>query len=357
MYMKKIIYLLIPIFIASFNIVHFTNNAYAENYYYTTVVEHLFTHCLISYPEKILDKNNHMKKHLLNDCITTNEFNMVLESLYKNNYVLVSINDCFETKNKIAVKKKIKIPNGKKAIILGFDDVNYDSKKLGMGMVDKIIVDNNNNIASLTQINKKQEISYDKEFVNVLENFIKKYPDFSPFGAKGCINLTGYDGILGYRTSHTNAINRQEEIQQATNVVKKLKELNWDFASHSYGHYHMKKISIDKFKNELEMWKTEVEPIVGKTQVYVYPYGEWEVFKNNDLCEKHKLLNQYGFKLFCGVGMKSYYSYLPTKTNNKVLFMDRKCIDGYTLSTNSKYLTPFFKPLEVLDNLRKNIKI
>lgn len=293
--MKKILYFIIPILIVSFNIINFTNYTYAESYYYTNNVEHLFTHCLISYPEKMLNKNNHMRKYMLNDCITTNEFNLVLESLYKNNYVLVSINDCFEIINNIAIKKKIKVPNGKKAIILSFDDVNYDSKKIGMGMVDKIILDNNNNIASLTQINKKQEICYDREFINILENFIKKYPDFSPFGAKGCINLTGYDGILGYRTSHTNVINQQEEIHQATKVVKKLKELNWDFASHSYGHYHMKKISLDKFKNELDMWKNEVESIVGKTHIYVYPYGEWEVFENNDLCEKTQTIKPIWF--------------------------------------------------------------
>lgn len=351
--MKKIFILLVIVSIIIFPYIK-TNKSqvYAQSLYQTYNVEHLFTHCLIAYPEIAFNNKNTMKKYLLNDCITSDEFKLILESLYKNNYVLISINDCFKTINNLAYKTKVSVPTGKKPIILSFDDVNYDSKKIGSGMVDKIILDSNGNIASLTKINNTEDISYDREFISILENFIKNHPDFSPFGAKGCINLTGYDGILGYRTSHTNTISREKEIKEAQCVVNKLKELGWDFASHSYGHYHMNKISVKKFEQELNLWKTEVEPIVGKTNIYVYPYGEWQVFDNGKICDKHTLLNKFGFSLFCGVGMKSFYSYLPNKNGHKVLFMDRKCIDGYTLSNNSKELLKFFNPLQILDPKR-----
>ncbi len=323
-----------------------------SNFYYTKDVEHLFTHSLIAHTEIAFNENNFMKKHYLNDCITTLEFETILENLFTNNYVLVSINDCFETNDGIAVRKKIKVPNGKKAIILSFDDVNYDQKKQGLGMVDKIILDENNEIATSTVIDGTKQISHSNEFVTILENFVKNNPSFSPYGAKGTINLTGYDGVLGYRTSHTNTKNRDDEIKEAQLVANKLKQLGWTFASHSYGHYHMKKISDQKFENELKLWKQEVEPIVGKTEVYVYPYGEWEVFDNGNLCTKHQLLNKYGFKLFCGVGMKTFFSYLPNKNGHKILFMDRKCVDGFTLSNNHSELTRFFNPALVLDKAR-----
>jgi len=330
--------------------------ALANNqYYYTNNIEHLFTHCLIAYPEIAYKDGNTMKKYLDNDCITSNEFEAILKSLHKNNYVLVDIYSCFKIENGIAVKNKIKVPLGKKPLILSFDDVNYDTKKLGTGMVDKIILDKDGNIATQTKLpSGGTDISYNKEFVNILENFINKNPDFSINNARGCINLTGYDGILGYRTSHTNKTYREQEIENAKKVVNKLKELGWVFASHSYGHYHMNKITLQKFKQELELWENEVKPIVGKTSVYVYPYGEWQVYDNGKLCDKHILLNNYGFNLFCGVGMKTFFSYLPTKSNHKVLFMDRKCMDGYTLRSNSTELYKFFNPLEILDNARKN---
>lgn len=326
--------------------------ALAQSETYTYDVEHLFTHCLIAHPEIATSGNSATKKHILADCITTKEFESILHSLHKNNYVLVNINNCFSVNNGVAQKTKVKVPYGKKALILSFDDVVYDSKKQQSGMVDKIILDQNGNLATETLINGKKVVSYNNEFITLLENFIKKNPTFSPYGARGTINLTGFDGILGYRTSHTNAVNRSKEIEKAQQVVNKLKKLGWTFASHSYGHYHMNKISNEKFKQELNLWKDEVEPLVGKTQIYVYPYGEWQVFENGELCTKHKLLNEYGFYLFCGVGMKSFYAYLPTKSQNKVLFMDRKCLDGNTLTKNHTELQRFFNPLDVLDKIR-----
>lgn len=324
-------------------------------YYYTTNVEHLFTHCLISYPEIAFNKNNYMSKYYNADCLTINEFSKILTCLYQNNYVLVSINECFEVKNNTAIKKKIKVPINKKPLIISFDDVNYDSKKIGKGMVDKIILDENGSIATSTKIGNKIDISYNNEFVTILEEFIKKHPDFSLNKARGTINLTGYDGILGYRTSGKNTQNRQDEIDNAKKVVQALKDLGWNFACHSYGHYHMKNISIDKFKTEMTNWKTEVEPIIGKTKIYVYPYGEWEVFnQSGEICEKHKLLAENGFYLFCGVGMKTFYSYLPNK-KHKILFMDRKCLDGNTLRANHKELARFFNPLTILDSIRENL--
>ncbi len=321
-------------------------------YYYTYNVEHLFTHCLIAYPEIAFNKNSYMCEHYKSDCITSKEFIRILDGLYKNSYVLINLTDCFEVINGTATKKKVKIPKGKKALVLSFDDVNYDHKKMGLGMVDKIIVDEKGELASETMIGEFKDVRYDLEFIPILEQFVKKHPDFSCNGAKGTLNLTGYDGILGYRTSHSNTKNRDEEIKKAKKVIGILKKNGWQFASHSYGHYHMNKISLTDFKQEIDLWKNEVESIVGKTSVYVYPYGEWQVFSNGEISPKHQLLIDAGFKLFCGVGMKTFYSYLPNKNNNKVLFMDRKCVDGNTISSYRAELYPFFNPITVLDSAR-----
>lgn len=321
---------------------------------YNGDIEHLFTHCLIAYPEIAFDKNNSMSKHYANDCITKYEFKNIIESLYENNYILVDINDTFEIKENKAIKKTLYLPKNKKPLILSFDDVNYDRKKLGKGMVDKIILDKNNNIATETNFNGKKEIKYDNEFIPILESFIKKHKDFSFNGARATLNLTGYDGILGYRTNSGNKSNRKNEIESAKKVVKRLKDLGYTFASHSYGHYHMKKITNDHFRNELELWKNEVASIVGDTQIYVYPYGEWEIEHDGGISEKHKLLNEYGFKLFCGVGIKPFFSYLPFNKNikEKSLFMDRKPIDGFTIKNRATELEYLFNCSKIIDSLR-----
>lgn len=348
----KIFIIMLLILFSTLSFSHIKATADESNFYYTNNVEHLFTHSLIAYPEIAFNNKNSMKIHYETDCITSNEFNNILHNLYINNYILVSINECFSVENGIARKNKIKVPINKKPLILSFDDVNYDQKKLGKGMVDKIILDNNNNIATSTKFNNKEVIEYDKEFINILENFIKKHNDFSLNGARGTICLTGYDGILGYRTSHSNTTNIESEIKLAKQVVNKLKSLGWNFACHSYGHYHMNKLSYTKFKNEINLWNEEVKPLIGETSIYVYPYGEWEVFNNGNISDKHQLLTENGFNLFCGVGMKTFYSYLPNKNKHKVLFMDRKCIDGRTLKSNNKELHNFFNPLQILDKSR-----
>ncbi|MBO5884523.1 MAG: polysaccharide deacetylase family protein [Clostridia bacterium] len=345
--MKKLFCIVLDIIFCSLSIL--CTGANYSPYYQTLNVEHLFTHCLIAYPEIAFNNNNTMKNSYNTDCITKNEFIKILNSLYQNNYILVNINHTFKNQNNLIVKTPIKVPIGKKPLILSFDDVNYDHKKIGLGMVDKIVLDHSNNLAASTVIGNKEHISYTNEFIPILENFVKTHPDFSLNGAKATINLTGYDGILGYRTHSKNTLNRQAEIQKVTPIIKKLKENGWNFACHSFGHYHMSKITDEHFFNEIKLWKTEVEPLIGETKIYVYPYGDWQVYQNGELCQKHIALQNSGFELFCGVGMKTFFSYLPTSCKNKVLFMDRKVIDGTTLRSNNINLLPFFSPRNVYD--------
>ena len=348
--MKKIIIILLLFFcILSFFNPETNLNAESEEYYLTDNVEHLFTHCLIAFPEIAFKPNNNMKNSYNADCITKNEFKKILDQLYKNNYALININETFEEQNGKVFKKKVKVPIGKKPLIFSFDDVNYDSKKLHKGMVDKIILDENKKLATSTILNGEEIISYNNEFIPILEDFINKHPDFSIRGAKGTINLTGYDGILGYRTSSNNKINRNKEIEKVKPIIKKLKANGWTFASHSYGHYHMKKLTNQKFEIETQKFKDEVIPLIGKTNIYVYPYGEWEVYENGEKSKKHKILENQDFKLFCGVGMKTFFSHLPTKCKDKVLFMDRKVIDGNSLRNYQNELKPFFNTYEVYD--------
>lgn len=322
---------------------------------YTGQVEHLFTHCLLAYPALALSEENPMQSDYDRDCITPNEFKALLKELYENNYALIDINKLFEEKDGKVVKATLEVPEGKKPLVLSFDDVVYDQRKMKSGMVDKIIVDENGKLASQTEITwstkPSVEISYDNEFIPILEDFVEKHPDFSIDGAKATICLTGFDGILGYRTSLKNTENRIQEINSAKIVVEKLLEKGWDFACHSFGHYHMTKISDEKFKEELENWKSQVEPIIGQTSIYVYPYGEWELTNEDGTpTTKHQMLLDSGFKLFCGVGVAPFFSYLPySKNSTKTLFMDRTPIDGHTLRTQKDSLSRLFEVEDIYD--------
>ena len=323
---------------------------------YSTDIKNIFIHSLIAYPE-ILDKK---PKTVINtyhsDCIDYVEFENMLTELYKNNYVLIDVNKTFVVdENGNAKKCAVKVPVGKKPLVLGVDDVVYDPKKSGNGMVDKLCLDEKGEICSETNIDGKIDRSYNREFVPILENFLQKHPDFSPFGDRCTINLTGFCGILGYRITDKNIEFRQKEIEEVLPLVSKLKQLGYTFACHSYSHLHIKKTNVDEIEKDLQNWKEKIEPIIGKTNVFVYPYGEWELANGNELSKKQKLLCQYGFKLFLGVGIYDFFEYMPLNKNikAKVLFADRKNIDGFSLLKRTKELSSIFDANIILSDWAK----
>ncbi len=309
---------------------------------YTGPLYHVFFHGLIAFPEIAYSKVG--QGSLDTDCVTPAEFKSSLSELYKNNYILIDINSTFEAVEEngqqVIKDKKIMLPQGKRPLIMSIDDLVYDPKKMGRGMVDKIILDKAGNFATYTKHADGQEIvSYDNEIIPILEQFIKEHPDFSFNGAKATLALTGWVGILGYRIDRLSA-NRQSEIEAVKQIVEKLKEKGWSFASHGYGHRHSSKITYNLFKDDTIKWHNEIEPIVGPTKIYVYPYGD--KLSVNDA--KYKLLLEYGFKVMCGVSMTPSW-----KNYSHSIFMDRQSIDGYSLKHYNKFLSPLLDTNTVYD--------
>ena len=80
--------------------------------------------------------------------------------------------------------------------------------------------------------------SRDLDAITILDKFVEEHPDFSPFGAKGSLSLTGYCGILGYRTqtekenqSAAHEENRQKEREAVKPIIEELKRTGWTFGS------------------------------------------------------------------------------------------------------------------------------
>jgi hypothetical protein len=208
----------------------------------------------------------------------------------------------------------------------------------GRGFADKLVLDQDGNVT--TQVitpDNKTIITRDGDTIPILDDFIKAHPDFSVDGAKGLIALTGYEGILGYRTDDPT------QADGAKKIVEKLKETGWKFASHSYSHdevFLKGAISLADLKTDTQNWENQIEPLVGNTDIYVGPFGQ--IFKESDARRKY-LISQ-GFKMFFGVGMDMYLHYYPDDA-----VMDRADIDGYRLSTTPNLLKPYFDPQLVID--------
>ncbi|SHK36009.1 Peptidoglycan/xylan/chitin deacetylase, PgdA/CDA1 family [Hathewaya proteolytica DSM 3090] len=303
--------------------------------------EHLFFHPLIAYNELAFDGDS--KTQGMDDWfVTVKEFKSVLEQLYKNNYILIDIESIYSlnNENNKMERKSIKIPKGKKPIILSIDDMNYYDYMRKDGTIHKLILDHEGKVAAYTKgENGEDIISYDNSIVPILDNFVEKYPDFSLDGVKATIGLTGYEGILGYRTQR-DSNNRQQEIEKVMPLVKTLKENGWKFASHSYGHPDVSSISLSKLKDDTDKWEREVKSLIGETSVYIYPFGSSVPYRD----PKFQYLKNKGFSIFCAVGPISY-----EELYKDVAQTDRRHCDGITLRNQREKYLDLYDAKEILD--------
>jgi len=312
---------------------------------YTGKIEHVFIHPLIAYPELAFDSDS-QSLGFDDWFITVKEFNKILNSLYEKDFILIDINKAYEevehNGKKIMKRKPLMLPEGKKPIILSLDDVNYYKYMIGNGTVQKLLVDENGDLTTYSKNPQGEEvISKENESITVLNEFVKKHPDFSSEGAKGVIALTGYEGILGYRTN-ANAVNREEEIVSVKKIIDKLKTEGWTFASHSYGHPDLSQIGQQLLNSDTVKWKNEVESLIGCTQVYIYPFGS-AVTKDP---VKFQYLQSQGFKIFCAVGSSSYEE-IPTDSD--VVVTDRRHIDGVSLRKQRDSFLDLYDANKIID--------
>lgn len=111
---------------------------------YNGVVEHLFFHPVVAYPELAFDGD--YKSDGIDDwMVTAGEYLKILQSVYEKGYVLVDIADCWSEQTDEAgqtrmVKNTLYLPEGKKPLILSYDDVNYYEYMLTNGFTYKLII-------------------------------------------------------------------------------------------------------------------------------------------------------------------------------------------------------------------------
>ena len=284
--------------------------------YYQGELLNIFFHPVIAWPE--ITFNGNMKKHFMEWFVTADEFKKILYELYTNDYVLVDVNETYNVihlDGKKTVKgQKVLIPEGKKPVVLSIDDLNYYQYMRENGIVHKLVLDGKGEIAAWVG---DGELSYDLDIITILEDFIKQYPGFSIRGARGIIALTGYEGVLGYQTQRFNNPVYQAETEKAVVVVNKLKKLGWRFASHSFTHWNLPDITMERFIFDTDRWDFEVRPILGDTDLYMYPFGAGV----EDHKEKHDVLRKRNFNLFFGVG----YGYYEAQ---EYIHINRLNIDG-----------------------------
>ena len=302
-------------------------------------IAHVFYHPVITEPKVAFTQEKNQAKGNFDWMITADEFKRSLNELYKHHYILIDPHEAYDLKGKTVTRKELKLPKGKKPLILSIDDMNYYEYMRGHGYADRLVLDQKQHVVSETKDkNGKVTTSETNDIVPILNQFVKDHPDFSLNGQKGVVALTGYNGVLGYRTNELNNKDYLKRKRDAKKVVKAMKRDGWTFASHSWGHIDFANSSYDQIIRDTKRWKNEVEPIIGKTDVFIYPHGA----QDRGSKAYQYLVRDEGFKFLAGVGPNNF-----TDIGNDSVYQDRVAIDGLNLYDFKYKLKPFLDPSKV----------
>ena len=331
-------------------------------------ITHIFFHSLIVDTSRAFDGDSDEAGY--NQMMTTvSEFKKIIQIMYDNGYVLVSPHDMAVVNDDGTMSKgKIMLPEGKKAFVLSEDDVSYYHYMDDDGFASKLVIDDNGDIKCEYKKADGTVVTGDYDVVPILDSFIKEHPDFSYHGRKGILAMTGYNGVLGYRTdgAYKSKKNLQDdqkaflkanpdfdydkEVKAAKKVVKAMKEDGWEFASHTWGHRNATTCTAAELKTDNKKWEKYVAPILGKTDMIIFAFGadigDWEGYTSDNA--KYKYYKSRGYRYFCNVDSSQYF----VQITSGYFRQGRRNLDGYRMYYNPDMLSDLFDVSEVWDSSR-----
>lgn len=315
-------------------------------------VTHIFFHTLIL--DSSLAFDGDYKEDGYNQYMTTvSEFKKILDEMYNKGYILVDIHDLAalseqEDGSLKMTPKTLMLPEGKIPFVMSQDDVCYYTYMTGDGFASKIVVGEDGKPTCEYIKNDGTKLTGDYDLVPILESFIALHPDFSYRGARAILALTGYDGVLGYRTSPSCEGYSEEEVLKARLAADALKKCGYTFASHSWGHLKYKEVEYSRFAADVKRWNDEVVPIIGSTDVLIYANGADIAGIEYYSGDRYNLLKSYGFNYFCNVDAHKYWVQL----GDGYLRQGRRNIDGYRMYYNPQMLSDLFSTDKIFDESR-----
>ena len=330
-------------------------------------VTHVFYHILIKDTSKAFDGD--YKEADYNQVMTTiDEFNKITRTMYDEGYVMVSIKDMAKADEKGNMTEgEILLPPGKIPFVLSQDDVCYYHYMDGDGFATKLIVDDEGKIRN-EYVEDDGSISVgDYDMVPLIDRFVEEHPDFSYRGAKGIIALTGYNGILGYRTDESyetrpadlddNKVewlnehpdfSLEKEREGAKKVADAMKAEGWEFASHTWGHQNVGQISLEKLQADTEKFKKNVDPLIGGTDIIIFAFGTDITDAEDYSGDKFEYLKGQGYNYYCNVDSSQYF----VQIRDRYFRQGRRNLDGYRMYYNPELLEDLFNAKDVFDPAR-----
>lgn len=338
-------------------------------------ITHIFFHSLIVDPARAFDGDADEDGYNLY-MTTIPEFEAILESMYEKGYVLVSPYDvAYEVTAGAGysyfVYGDIRLPEGKIPFLMSQDDLNYYGYMIGDingknetpatasvngdGFATKLVI-GDDGLVICEYMDAEGNITYgDYDLVPVLEKFIREHPDFSYHGARAMLGVTGYEGVFGYRTkpSYEAALGTeayQQEVENAKKIAEALKAQGYLVVSHSYGHPAYGNIKAANVEADSDKWENTVQPIVGETDIILYPHGSDINGAGLYTMDNAKFAALYedGYRYFFNVDNAKYWCQLGPNYYRA----GRRNLDGYRMYHYPKQCSDLFDVEDVFDPAR-----
>ena len=296
--------------------------------------------------------------------VTIDEFDRILQQLYLNNYVLVDYDSFVSGTTDLEGKSSfftmpIKLPEGKKPIMITETMVNYFGYMVdgngdgvadagGDGFAHRLVVDANGDVkAEYIDMNSQTHVG-NFDLVPILEDFIKRHPDFSYRGARATLAVTGHEGIFGWHcnTTYIASVGQayyDEQVRGAKEVVEALRNKGYRIASYTYKNEDYGQLNANQIQADLTNWNDQITPILGPVDTIVFA-------KESDIGDytgpKFNVLYTMGYRYLITDAEQPY-----AEVNNTYVRQSRLMVTGNTMAWKSAQFTnlALFDPNIVLD--------
>ena len=274
--------------------------------------------------------------------VTTDEFKDILQSLYDNNYILIDMESIAalvtdDRGTTSMTSQTLRLPEGKKPIVLSQDNLNYATVTNGDGIATKLVLDDEGNVKAQYTDSEGHDQVGDYDFIPILNSFIEEHPDFSFKNARGIVSVSGEDGVFGYALTDDNK-------STIRSISSALTSGNWRIACAGWSHGYMNDLTDEAFEEEITNWMTEIGSLTGDANILFYPYGQEVTYPS----EKLTCLLDNGLVYLCGLWGDTDF----LEIGDGYMRMTRRFVDGYTLQNASSYFTDFFDAGAILDDDR-----
>ena len=131
-------------------------------------------------------------------------------------------------------------------------------------------------------------------------------------------------------------------------MTKGLKEHGYEIASHSFAHFSYGAKSAEEIASDVQKWENQVQPVVGDSDIFIYPYGSDIAGVESYSGEKFDAMYDAGYRFFCNVDSTQYW----VQIHDGYVRQGRRNLDGYRMWWNPELLDDLFEVEKIFDPAR-----